>query len=119
VGSPFVVPIMTRYTVQRSIRWLSRADVMRAAPATSVQRLPSGGLKIFFDRPRQEPPPLTSFVSPCGPANLWAKCRACAMGSAELFKFRPLDKDDAVPTVRKAVRGRCDGRPVGTQYNGR
>ncbi len=54
---------------------------------------------------------------------LWARqsvgeCRACAMGAGELFKFRPLDKDDAVPTVRKAVRGRCDGRPVGTPYNG-
>ncbi len=33
-------------------------------PATSVQRLPSGGLKIFFDRPRQEPPPLTSLDFP-------------------------------------------------------
>jgi hypothetical protein len=28
---------------------------------------------------------------------------------AKPFKFRPLDKDDAVPRVRKAVRGRCDG----------
>jgi hypothetical protein len=35
-------------------------------PATSVQRLPRGGLKIFFDRPRQEPPPLTSLVSRVG-----------------------------------------------------
>jgi hypothetical protein len=40
-------------------------------------------------------------------------------GSAELSNFGPLDKkDDAVPTVRKAVRGKCDGRPVGTPYNG-
>ena len=40
----------------------------------------------------------------------------------ELLKFRPLDfgpdKDDAVPMVRKADRGRCDGGPVGTTYNG-
>jgi hypothetical protein len=36
---------------------------------------------------------------------------------AKPFKFRPLDKDDAVPRVRKAVRGRCEGGPVGTTYN--
>jgi hypothetical protein len=34
----------------------------------------------------------------------------CAMGAGELFKFRPLDKDDAVPRVRKAADGgKCDG----------
>jgi hypothetical protein len=66
----------------------------------------------------REPPPLTSLVSPCGPANLWAKCRPWAIGAGELFKFRPLDKDDAVPTVRKADGGKCEGGPVGTTYNG-
>jgi hypothetical protein len=42
---------------------------------------------------------------------------------AELFKFRPLDKDDALPMVRKACAGerRMAARRaarVGTQYNG-
>jgi hypothetical protein len=69
------------------------------------------GPTIHFDRPVQELPPLTSSDFRCGPATLWAERRAWAMGAAELFKFRPLDKDDAVPTVRKAVRGRYDGRP--------
>jgi hypothetical protein len=31
----------------------------------------------------------------------------------------PLDKDDAVPRVRKADGGKCDGGPVGTLYNRR
>jgi hypothetical protein len=45
---------------------------------------------ILFDRPRQEPPLLPSFIS------VWARqsvgeCRAFAIGAGELFKFRPLD----------------------------
>jgi hypothetical protein len=32
---------------------------------------------------------------------------------AELFKFRPLDKDDALPMVRKACAGEMRGRPGG------
>jgi hypothetical protein len=28
---------------------------------------------------------------------------------AELFKFRPLDKDDAVPMGEQSMRGSCDG----------
>jgi hypothetical protein len=38
----------------------------------------------------------------------------------ELLKFRPPDfgpdKDDAVPRVRKADGGKCEGGPVGTTY---
>jgi hypothetical protein len=41
----------------------------------------------------------------------------------ELLKIRPSisapDKDDAVPRVRKADGGKCDGGPVGTLYNRR
>jgi hypothetical protein len=48
---------------------------------------------------------------PVGPAVLWAECRASAMGSAELSNFGPSIKMMLYPTVRKAVRGRCDGRP--------
>jgi hypothetical protein len=32
---------------------------------------------------------------------------------AELFKFRPLDKDDALPMVRKACAGEMRWRPGG------
>jgi hypothetical protein len=32
---------------------------------------------------------------------------------AELFKFRPLDKDDALPMVRKAGAGEMRWRPGG------
>jgi hypothetical protein len=70
-----------RYTVQPPVS-LSRPEVMRGPRFTSTD-------------PVQEPPPLTSSDFRCGPAILWAECRACAMGSAKPFKFRPLDKDDA------------------------
>jgi hypothetical protein len=60
---------------------------------------------ILFDRPRQEPPLLPSFIS------VWARQsvgerRACAMGwGRSLSNFGPPDKDDAVPRVRKAAEG--------------
>jgi hypothetical protein len=49
-----------------------------------------------------------------GPAVLWAKCRADVRWvRGELFKFRPLDKDDALPMVRKACAGEMRWRPGG------
>jgi hypothetical protein len=38
---------------------------------------------------------------PFGPATLWRRVQSMCDGfGAKPFKFRPLDKDDAVPTVR-------------------
>jgi hypothetical protein len=43
------------------------------------------------------------------------------MGAGEAFKISAPsisapDKDDAVPRVRKAEGGKCEGGPVGTTY---
>jgi hypothetical protein len=65
----------SRYTVQR--------------PMSLDQTRRHEGPTIHFDRPPAGTPAVTSFVSPCGPATLWAECRACAMGSAELSNFGP------------------------------
>jgi hypothetical protein len=55
----------------------------------------------------------------CGPATRWGRVQSMCDGFGGAFKFRPLDKDDAAPTVRKAVRGKCERGPGGTPYNGR
>ena len=60
------------------------------------------GPKILVDRPVPEPPPLTSSDFPCGPATLRGRVQSMSDGFGGAFKFRPLDKDDAVPRVRKA-----------------
>ncbi len=66
---------------------------------------------IHFDRPVREPPPLTSLVSPCGPATLWGRVQSMGDGCRGSFSnFGPSIKI-MLPTVRKAVRGRYDGCP--------
>jgi hypothetical protein len=67
----------SRYNVQPPMS-LTRPDVMRGPGFTSTG-------------PVQEPSPLTSLVSPCGPANLWASAEHVRWVRGELFKFRPLD----------------------------
>jgi hypothetical protein len=83
------------------------------------------GPTILFDRPRAGTlaPSPHSFPR-LGPAVLWASAEPVRWVQGELLKFRPLnfgrpDKDDAVPRVRKAMRGGCEGGPVGTPYNRR
>jgi hypothetical protein len=54
---------------------------------------------------------------PVGPAVLWASAEPVRWVQGELLKFRPLDfgppdKDDAVPRVRKADGGKCEGGPA-------
>jgi hypothetical protein len=61
-----------RYTVQQRIRWLSRADVR-------------WGPRFFRPAPVQEPPPLASFVSQLGQAQLMAHNGTAA--AAEFQKF--------------------------------
>jgi hypothetical protein len=101
-GNPAGGPGRDRYTVQGSIRWLSRPDVMRGPRFTSTG-------------PVQEPSPLASLVSRLGPAVLWASAEPVRWVQGELLKFRPLDfgpdKDDAVPMVRKADAREMRGRP--------
>ena len=58
------------------------------------------GPTILFDHHRQEPPPLTSLVSPCGPANLWASAEHVRWVRGELFKFRPLDFGPSIKMTR-------------------
>ena len=60
------------------------------------------GPRIQFDRPRAGTPPLTSSDFRCGPATLRGRVQSMCDGFGGAFKFRPLDKDDAVPRVRKA-----------------
>jgi hypothetical protein len=65
-----------------------------------------GGATILFDRPRPDPPPLASFVSQLGPPFCGCRVQSLCDGLGGAFKFRPLDKDDAVPRVRKADGGK-------------
>ena len=72
---------------------------------------------ILFDRPRQSHHSFPSWARRC----VWVPSAEPAMGAGGAFKFRPLDfgpldKDDAVPRVRKAEGGKCEGGPVGTTY---
>jgi len=90
-----------RYNVQPPMS-LTRPDVMRGPRFTSTG-------------PVQEPPPPRLIGFPVGPAVLWRGQSLCD-GCRGAFKFRPLDKDDAAPRVRKADGGECEGGPVGTTY---
>jgi hypothetical protein len=78
------------------------------------------GPTIHFDRPRAGTlaPRLIGF--PVGPAVLWASAEPVRWVQGELSNFGPPisapDKDDAVPRVRKAEGGKCEGGPVGTTY---
>jgi hypothetical protein len=75
------------------------------------------GPRFTSTGPVQEPPPLASFVSQLGPPFCGCRVQSMRHGfGAKPFKFRPLDKDDAVPRVRKADGGKCEGGPVGTTY---
>jgi hypothetical protein len=47
------------------------------------------GPTIHFDRPVQEPPPLTSFISPCGPATLGASAEQVRWVRRSLSNFGP------------------------------
>jgi hypothetical protein len=78
----------------------------------------------FTSTPRQEPPPLASFVSQLGPPFCGPSAEPVRWVRGGAFKisaprFRPPDKDDVVPRVRKADGGKCEGGPVGTTYNRR
>jgi hypothetical protein len=100
----------SRYTVQPPMS-LIRPEVMRGPRFTSTG-------------PVQEPPPPRLLRFPVGPAVLWTSEEPVRWVQGELFKFRPPDfgppdKDDAVPRVRKADGGKCEGGPVGTLYNRR
>src|ERR1700687_5968202 len=72
---------------------------------------------ILFDRPRPSHHSFPSWARRC----VWVPSAEPAMGAGGALKFRPLDfgpldKDDAVPRVRKAEGGKCEGGPVGTTY---
>jgi hypothetical protein len=62
--------------------------------------------------PCRNPRPSPHSFSSVGPAIVWNRVQSRVRWLGGHFKFRPLDKDDAVPTLRKAVRGRCDGGPA-------
>jgi hypothetical protein len=83
------------------MRW--RRSGRRGWESVHDTAIRSAAPTILFDRPRQDPPPLASFVSQLGPP--FCGCRVQSMRNGcgvKPFKFRPLAKDDAVPTVRKA-----------------
>jgi hypothetical protein len=87
----------------REMRWRpSRCNVQ---PPMSLTR----------PNPRPSPP---SFPSWAGRSVGQMQSMCDGLGGAFQISA-PSIKDDAVPMVRKAVRGRCDGRPVGTTYNRR
>jgi hypothetical protein len=90
-------------------------EFFRGARVVPVKGMGNGFLGdcgFSLTDPVQESPPLTSFVSPCGPATLWGRVQSMCDGlGAEHFKFRPLDKDDALPMVRKACAGEMRWRP--------
>jgi hypothetical protein len=69
------------------------------------------GPTILFTPPAGSPAPRL-IRSPVGPP--FCDCRVQSMRNgcgAKPLRFRPLDKDDAVPRVRKADGGKCDGGP--------
>jgi hypothetical protein len=77
------------------------------------------GPTILFDRPRQDPPTPRFNRSPVGPPLCGDQCRAEVrrVGGRSFSnfvpRFRPLDKDDALPMVRKACAGEMRWRPGG------
>jgi hypothetical protein len=89
-------PGRNRYTVQRSLRWLSRTAVR--------------GATILFDRPRQDlHSSLQSF--PFGPATLWNQCRAEVQWVRRNFSNRrPQSGTDG---EEAADGGKCEGDPAG------
>jgi hypothetical protein len=58
------------------------------------------GPRFTSTGPRQEPSPLTSFVSPCGPAILWASAEPVRWGQGGAFKFRPPDFGPSIKMMR-------------------
>jgi hypothetical protein len=109
-----------------AVPMVRKADGGKCAggPVGTTYRM-SEGPTIHFDRPRAgtlapSPPSFPGWAR----RSVGAEGRACAMGAGGAFKisaprFRPPDKDDAVPRVRKADGGKCEGGPVGTMYNRR
>jgi len=84
----------------------------------------SGGAHDSLRPPPAGSPAPRLIRFPVGPAVLWVPSAEHAQWvRGEAFQISAPsisapDKDDAVPRVRKAVRGRCDGRPaVGPGWN--
>jgi hypothetical protein len=97
-----------------------------AIAAQSVQRTTADepeqtggqrGPRFTSTGPVQEPPPLASFVSPVGPAVLWASAEPVRWVQGELLKFRPLDFGPSIKMMQSPwVSRACVGAALGGVY---